>query len=39
MNEANIAGTYALLGGAVAWKNAGMPIEKSANSATPATNQ
>jgi len=39
MNENDIQATYALLGVTVAWKNAGMPMEKSANPSTPATNQ
>jgi len=39
MNENNVPGTYALLGGNVAWKNAGYPMEKSANPTSPPANQ
>gem|GEM_PF-4713442 len=38
MNEANIPGTYALLGGTVAWKTAGLPMESSANPPTSPAN-
>jgi len=31
MNENNVPATYALLGGNIAWKNAGYPMEKSSN--------
>jgi hypothetical protein len=31
MNQNNIAGTYALLGGNIAWKNAGYPMKNGAN--------
>jgi rhodanese-related sulfurtransferase len=39
MNENGIPATYALLGGTDAWKNAGMPMEKSANPTAPPANQ
>jgi hypothetical protein len=31
MNQKNIPGTYALLGGPAAWKAAGFPFENSEN--------
>jgi rhodanese-related sulfurtransferase len=31
MNQKNIPQTYALLGGTVAWKTAGLPMDKAAN--------
>jgi hypothetical protein len=39
MNQANIPGTYAVLGGTVGLKNGGFPVEKLANAPAPPANQ